>query len=548
MQISIKWMTGKTIQLDVEPSDKIEDVKTNVQEKDPSGILPELQRLIFAGRELKDGSTLSDYNIQGESTLFLVPRIVHKPMKITVKMLTGKTIDLDVEASETVHSVKNKLCTKVDIEPELQRLIFAGKLLEDSQTLTQCNIQSQANSPPPTLHLVVRLRQAAASSASAEAVLGACEVAGACGLHNLGNTCFMNATLQALSNTTSLRQYFRSGEFKKEICSAPLSMEGRLVTCFGELLKKMWAGSHKVLPPTELKQLIADKRSEFAGYHQHDAQEFLTFLLDGLHEDVNRAPWPRPVVEDPSTDGKADAEVAADALSGNMSRNDSRIVEIFQFQIRSEIRFPEFEDKSLKFDPMMYLTLPVPKPAEEPDSTSAGSTQQPETRRSQTEPVSLEQCLTAFTVCEELAQEDWAKCSKTQKGERSLKKLDLWSAPECLVIHLKRFGSNQLDGPIEKLDTFVHAPIDLDLTPWIQGPIPAQGAQYKLYAVVNHSGSLAFGHYTAFAQVGDGDERQWYHFNDSTVTRADESEVVSKAAYILFYERISSSTTSSETC
>lgn len=536
-------MTGKTFQIDVEPTDKIAEVKTKVQENDPSGISPELQRLIFAGRELKDETTIADHNIPGDATLFLVPRIPHKPMKITVKMLTGKTVELDVLASDTVHAVKNKLSTKVEIEPELQRLIYAGKLLEDSQTLTQCNIKE-----PTLLHMVVKIRPIPGSSSImpvACPVAGDCEVTGACGLHNLGNTCFMNATLQALSNTVSLRQYFRSGEFKKEISSAPLSMEGRLVNCFGDLLKKMWAGSHTVLPPTELKQLIGDKRSEFAGFHQHDAQEFLTFLLDGLHEDVNRAPWPRPTIEDSSSEGKSDEEVAADALSANMTSNDSRIIELFQFQIKSEIRFPEFDDKSLKFDPMMYLSLPVPRPTEVSTSAGSGSTQQPETRRPQDEYVKLEECLTAFTICEELAQEDWATCSKTQKGERSVKKLDLWSAPECLVVHLKRFGSTQLTGPIEKLDTFVQAPIDLDLTRWIQGPIPMDGAHYKLYAVVNHSGSLGYGHYTAFARVGDGSERQWYHFNDSAVKRADESEVVSKAAYILFYERVPSCTESS---
>lgn len=72
----------------------------------------------------------------------------------------------------------------------------------------------------------------------------------------------------------------------------------------------------------------------------------------------------------------------------------------------------------------------------------------------------------------------------------------------------------------------------------VRGPPSEHGAQYRLYAVVNHSGNLGGGHYTAYGRVGDGPDRQWYHFNDSTVTRANESEVVSKAAYIFFYERV----------
>ena len=144
IQIFVRLADGKELILNAYPSDTIATVKKKIQEKE--GYKPEQQTLIFSSKSLEDNKTLSEYNIQNKSTLHLVIRLRgdKKTIQIFFKTLTGQTITLDVEPSDTIEKVKKKLYEKTGIKPEDQRFIFSGKELLDKETIGNYNIEENS--------------------------------------------------------------------------------------------------------------------------------------------------------------------------------------------------------------------------------------------------------------------------------------------------------------------------------------------------------------------------------------------------------------------
>jgi ubiquitin carboxyl-terminal hydrolase 4/11/15 len=127
----------------------------------------------------------------------------------------------------------------------------------------------------------------------------------------------------------------------------PLGMHGAIAEAFGALLHRVWArsGPATSYAPREFKQALQRFAPQFSGYQQHDSQELVAFLLDGLHEDLNRI-LQKPYVEKPDWTGGGAREMCALARAswdGYLQRNDSVIVDLFQGQYRSTLVCPECE-------------------------------------------------------------------------------------------------------------------------------------------------------------------------------------------------------------
>uniref|UniRef100_A0A1A8N702 ubiquitinyl hydrolase 1 n=2 Tax=Nothobranchius rachovii TaxID=451742 RepID=A0A1A8N702_9TELE len=151
--------------------------------------------------------------------------------------------------------------------------------------------------------------------------------------------------------------------------------------------------------------------------------------------------------------------------------------------------------------------------------------------------VQLQECIDLFTTVETLEEENPWYCPVCKKHQLATKKLDLWSLPEVLIIHLKRFSYTKFTR--EKLETIVDFPLrDLDFSRFLLRrhlSTEEPPSCYDLIAVSNHYGGLRDGHYTSYAQ--NKDNGQWYYFDDSKVTYASEEQIVTNAAYVLFYHR-----------
>ncbi|CAG8507206.1 27736_t:CDS:2 [Gigaspora margarita] len=343
---------------------------------------------------------------------------------------------------------------------------------------------------------------------------------GTTGLRNLGNTCFMNSILQCLSGTLPFARYFLDGSFKRHINrDNPLGTKGELADKFATLIRVMWSDQYVSVSPVTFKEAIGCFAPQFSGSEQQDSQEFLAYLLDGLHEDLNLN-YHNTEINDLTQDyddiDNLPLNIASElAWEKHLMRNSSIVVSLFQGQFCNRLMCMTCGKTSTSFDVFMYLSLPIP------------------TNIKNFKRVDLEMCLKSFIKEEILDGNDAWNCPRCNCPRRTTKQLSISRLPDILLIHLKRFS---FYGPFrDKLETTVHFPIRrLDLTPYVPSNSSDGGSRpnsqqmgpfvYDLYAISNHYGGLNGGHYTAC--VRNGYRNEWHNFDDSRASICDERDIV----------------------
>uniref|UniRef100_A0A8C2J778 Ubiquitin carboxyl-terminal hydrolase 4 n=1 Tax=Cyprinus carpio TaxID=7962 RepID=A0A8C2J778_CYPCA len=179
-----------------------------------------------------------------------------------------------------------------------------------------------------------------------------------CGSHFL--LILIDFLFQCLSNTPPLTEYFLEDRYEAEINREnPLGMRGEIAEAYADLVKQMWLSRSSYVAPRTFKTQVGRFAPQFSGYQQQDSQELLAFLLDGLHEDLNRVKK-KPYLALRDAEGRPDEIVAKEAWANHRLRNDSVIVDIFHGLFKSTLVCPECSKVSVTFDPFCYLTLPLP--------------------------------------------------------------------------------------------------------------------------------------------------------------------------------------------
>ncbi|XP_022237414.1 ubiquitin carboxyl-terminal hydrolase 2-like [Limulus polyphemus] len=458
--------------------------------------------------------SLSDSNFELKSKTF---EICKNKLDQTKQLTSSILLKVSTNPSLVSNSTNTDTVSSLEHKKNLLTSCYQWKTLVSSQVQDTISINNAILGSSPTIGR--SRRDSSVSEDSTSSGYGSSSSTDSVktwkltGLNNLGNTCFINAIVQCLCHTEPLFEYCIHGNYEDDINTTISNMKGELMKAFAKLVHSMSRANSSV--PTCLKDFHSQLRvftSCFPSNSQQDAQEFLRYLLQGLHEDVNTVRTILPTVTQDIDETLSESQKSTEACQRYLRNDNSKIIDIFLGQLRSTLQCLVCGHASVTFDPFWDLSVSIPKGFNK---------------------VSIQQCLDLFTKEELLDGDEKPTCSQCKTRQRCSKRFSIHKFPQILVLHIKRFSLAGKNQPKEFTANVEYPLKNFNLRPFASERV-SYIPMYNLYAVANHSGSGDSGHYTAVCRHPYTEE--WHQFNDTKVSKVSSKRVVSSNAYILFYE------------
>lgn len=362
------------------------------------------------------------------------------------------------------------------------------------------------------------------------------------GLVNFSVTCYMNATIQCLLATIPLSQFFLDNRWRDFTQKNWKGSNGIMPEIYANLIRSLWRNDVPAVRPTSLRNFCARLNSEWGLDRQQDAKEYLDFLLDCLHEDLN-IHWQRK----PLAALSAQEEVVRETMPVRKvsriewdrykNREFSFISDLFAGQHASRLRCTTCRQTSTTYEAFYSISVEIPR-------SGYGD---------------IYDCLKSYCQEEILSGDEVWKCPYCKCEREATKQIIITRAPQFLVVHFKRFSASKTESARK-----VHTPINFPLHGFNMGPYMLASASgsineqdrvsdavdasitppylYDAYAVMRHIGqSGGGGHYIAL--VRDAPRGCWRKFDDERATDFDpsklrpEHKIQNEQAYLVFYGR-----------
>uniref|UniRef100_A0A8C1X8J5 ubiquitinyl hydrolase 1 n=1 Tax=Cyprinus carpio TaxID=7962 RepID=A0A8C1X8J5_CYPCA len=308
-------------------------------------------------KQIHQGICLPEYE-----SIIMLPAVVDLPSTVKVEVYPVEiylclssnlesTVSARFSRADKIHAIHQKIRQHFNVSETAESRLWMRNTDTSSERLRNLNMTVLDTCLSSGMTVIMEIRNADGTWPTSRQHL----------FHELSFTvkcAFL--PLQCLSNTPPLTEYFLKNSYLEELnFTNPLGMKGEIAEAYADVIKQMWSGRHYSVVPRVFKTKVGHFASQFLGYQQHDSQELLSFLLDGLHEDLNRVKK-KEYIELRDADGRPDQEVAEEAWRNHLRRNDSVIVDTFHGLFKSTLVCPQCNKVSVTFDPFCYLSVPLP--------------------------------------------------------------------------------------------------------------------------------------------------------------------------------------------